>query len=126
MDILIPVILMIVLYVVPELLKRRKPTEYKYPDIPDKIPPVNTQPQEMKHKPPVTEAYNVSIPSTMNAWAAANKPVIAMPDPVTAPQCVEQTSAWQGNLSPQMVQNGFIFAEIIQPPRAYRPIWRRK
>jgi hypothetical protein len=41
------------------------------------------------------------------------------------PDFAEPVSPWDGKVSPQMVQNGLIFAEIIQPPRAYRPIWRQ-
>jgi hypothetical protein len=40
-DIVVPLILMIVFYLVPEILKkRRKPEEYKYPEIPDNVPPL--------------------------------------------------------------------------------------
>ena len=40
MDIIIPVILLLLFYLVPELLKRRRrPQEYKYPEIPDTVPP---------------------------------------------------------------------------------------
>jgi len=35
---------------------------------------------------------------------------------------VEEKPAWQGAVDRQAIINGFIFAEILQPPRAYRPI----
>ena len=39
-DIVVPLILMVVFYLVPEILKkRRKAEEYKYPEIPDSVPP---------------------------------------------------------------------------------------
>jgi len=32
-----------------------------------------------------------------------------------------ELSPWEGKLSESVIQNGVIFAEILQPPRAYRP-----
>lgn len=126
MDTLIPLLLMLLLYLIPELLKRRKqPKEYKYPDIPDKIP----LPVEMKSKPveikakQVQPALNTAQHTSENS-EISQKPTVTMPPPVTVPHTTETGSPWQGKLSPQIVQNGLIFAEIIQPPRAYRPIWR--
>lgn len=39
---------------------------------------------------------------------------------------VEEKQAWQGKVDANALINGVIFAEIIQPPRAYRPFIRRK
>ncbi|AIF52242.1 hypothetical protein [Pelosinus sp. UFO1] len=33
----------------------------------------------------------------------------------------KELSPWEGKLSESVIQNGVIFAEILQPPRAYRP-----
>lgn len=126
MDSLIPLLLMLLLYLVPELLKRRKnPKEYEYPDIPAKVPqPVEVKPVEIKTKPYAAPAADYALSSSFNGQSAA-KPAMAMPEPVDVPHIVESVSPWQGKLSPQIVQNGLIFAEVLQPPRAYRPIWRR-
>ncbi len=128
MDSLIPLLLMLLIYLVPELLKRRKqPKEYKYPDIPDKVPaPVDMKPKpvEIKAKPVAKPAVNVTTHAPKD-WEVPQKTTLAMPPPVTVPHSTEPVSPWQGKLSPQIVQNGLIFAEIIQPPRAYRPIWRK-
>ena len=126
MDSLIPLLLLLVLYLVPELLKRRKnPKEYEYPDIPDKLPkPAESKTFEIKAKPISTPVPDASI-KTPKTWAHAPKPAMAMPAPVHVPHMTDAASPWQGKLSPHMVQNGLIFSEIIQPPRAYRPIWRR-
>lgn len=127
MDSLIPLLLMALFYLIPELLKRRKqPKEYKYPDIPDKVP----APAEIKSKPaetkvnPAKPIVNAASHAPKN-WEIPQKTTVAMPPPVTVSHSTEPVSAWQGKLSPQIVQNGLIFAEIIQPPRAYRPIWRK-
>lgn len=126
MDSLIPLLLMLVLYLVPELLKRRKqPKEYEYPDIPDKVPqPVESKPVENRPKPvliPTVTDFPAEVPKT---WAIPEKTAVTMPPPVVVPHVAATVSPWQGKISPQMVQNGLIFAEIIQPPRAYRPIWK--
>ena len=123
MDILIPLLILFIMYVIPELLKRRKqPKEYKYPDIPDKV----TQPAEMKPKHVESKKkpqLDYDLPKNV---AIHQKPTVAMPVQVVVPHSVEAESPWQGKLSPQIVQNGLIFAEILQPPRAYRPIWRSR
>lgn len=129
MDSLIPLLLMLLLYLVPELLKRRKePKKYEYPDIPDKIPqPVEMQPAKNEPKPAAALMvdFSAEIPNS-NSWAIPHKQAVVMPDSVVIPQTTEPVSPWQGKLSRQMVQNGLIFSEIIQPPRAYRPIWRHR
>jgi hypothetical protein len=125
MDLLIPLLLMLVVYVVPELLKRRKqPKEYEYPDIPEKVPqPTDIKPVGFKVKHIPQEAA-VFVESTPKAWVIPPKSV-SIPSAITMPDFAEPVSPWDGKVSPQMVQNGLIFAEIIQPPRAYRPIWRQ-
>ena len=127
MDSLIPLLLMLLLYLVPELLKRRKnPKEYEYPDIPAKVPqPVEVKPIEPKTKPLATPAAGHAESFNKPTWDVAAKPAMAMPASVDAPSMLDTVSSWQGKLSPQNVQNGLIFAEILQPPRAYRPLWRR-
>lgn len=125
MDELIPLLLLVILYLVPELLKRRKkPKEYEYPDIPEKIPPLPEPPAKAKVRtPPLTPAVHKYGIET--AHAVSPKPALTMPAPVHIPHITEPASPWQGKLSPQIVQNGLIFAEILQPPRACRPLWRR-
>lgn len=39
---------------------------------------------------------------------------------------VKERAVWQGKMNANAVINGMIFAEIVQPPRAYRPFVRRK
>ena len=127
MDSLIPLLLILILYLVPEILKRRKkPKEYEYPDIPAKVPqPVEVKPVEFKAKPPAAPVSDYVASPAAFAGEVSAKPVMAMPEPVEVPFSTAATSPWQGKLSPQIIQNGLIFAEILQPPRAYRPLGRR-
>ena len=129
MDTLLPLLLMLLLYLIPELLKKRKqPKDYEYPDIPEKVPPpvvLKPKSAEMSSK-PADQSVPEFAGNIAKAWAMPQKSVVAMPAPVVIPHTTEPDSPWQGKLSPQLVQNGFVFAEIIQPPRAYRPLWRQR
>ena len=129
MDSLLPLLLMLLLYLVPELLKKRKqPKEYEYPEIPDKVPPpvvLKPKTTEPGYKPALQPGLDYHA-DTGETWALPQKTVVTMPAPVVVPHTTETVSPWQGRLSPQLVQNGFVFAEIIQPPRAYRPIWMQR
>lgn len=127
MDALIPLLLMLALYLLPELLKKRKkPKEYQYPDIPDREPqPIEIKPPKstFKHIPqliiePTVAALKKSTGSPQTA--------VTMPAVVDMPHTIEPVSPWQGKLSLQTVKNGLVFSEILQPPRAYRPIWRTR
>ncbi|QDR80940.1 hypothetical protein SPTER_22830 [Sporomusa termitida] len=123
-----PLLLLLVMYLLPELLKRRKqPKDYEYPDIPEKVPqPVDIEPLQTKdtYTPPATDYLTEPVPKT---WVTPPKPLplSSAPPAVNIPDFTEPVSPWDGRVTPQMVQNGLIFSEIIQPPRAYRPIWRQ-
>jgi len=54
------------------------------------------------------------------------QPVVAMVEEPSALQLTEEKTAWQGKVDTNAIINGVIFAEIVQPPRAYRPFIRRK
>jgi len=127
MDALIPLLLMLALYLVPELLKKRKnPKEYQYPDLPDREPQsIEIKPAKgtFKHIPQlITEPAVAALKKT----AGSPQTVVSMPAAVNMPHTIEPVPPWQGKLSPQTVKNGLIFSEILQPPRAYRPIWRTR
>ncbi len=127
MDSLIPLLLMLLLYLVPEFFKRRKnPQEYKYPDIPDKVPqPVGMKSAEIKVKSTPTPVTGSIMETPKAAWSVSPTPTMASSEPINVPCMTDSASPWQGKLSPHIVQNGLIFAEILQPPRAYRPLGRR-
>ena len=50
---------------------------------------------------------------------------VIVPLPVDSPPRLEE-KVWAGKMNANAVINGVIFAEIVQPPRAYRPFVRRK
>ncbi len=120
MDFIFIIILMAVLYIVPELLKRRgKPKTYQYPDIPQPAP----QPSDMKIKSkpaePVQERFLADRIPTEQEVAPAAMPA------ASEVKKQEETPRLPGCLSQEALVNGVIFAEIINPPRAYRPLRRR-
>jgi hypothetical protein len=106
-------LLMALLYVLPELFRRR-PKKYEYPQIPEPTP--RKAPAET-----IQAAPSVSI-----SKQPVSAPVLFMPPEVHIPSNEEEISPWQGQLSPAMIQTGYIFAEVLQPPRAYRPITPRR
>jgi len=53
-------------------------------------------------------------------------PAVMPPTVTKAPTLSEENVAWRGKMDVNAVINGVIFAEIVQPPRAYRPFTRRK
>ncbi|MEN6413322.1 MAG: hypothetical protein ABFC84_11285 [Veillonellales bacterium] len=120
MELLIIVVLLAVLYLVPELLRRRKsPAEYKYPDIPAKTPP-----KAKVHKKQPAESFSAEQDAYQQAVvpAAHISQDIAVPMEISKPTLLREPSAWQGKLDRNAVLNGVIFSEILQPPRAYRPV----
>ncbi len=80
--------------------------EYRDPilqDFPKKVP----QPLQVPVPPPV---------------AAAVKASPAAPDLEANVPAIPEQTGWQDKLQPSLVINGVIFAEILQPPRAMRPL----
>ena len=49
-----------------------------------------------------------------------------LPLAASAPPLLDEKAVWSGKMTKNAVINGVIFAEIIQPPRAYRPFVHRK
>ena len=77
MDIVIFIIAMLVFYVLPEILKRRRKTEYKYPEIPERVPP-----PPAKVPPTVPDSGDKRLPpSAIPDLAQVNKPVAAKETP---------------------------------------------
>jgi hypothetical protein len=120
MDIVTLLILMALFYLVPELLKRRRPKTYEYPQIPDRVPT-----ETMPSPAPVKTGENVAV-------SFADKTELAVPphpkvQPLDLPvaAAVAEYSPWQASLDQASIVNGIIFAEILQPPRAFRPLRRR-
>lgn len=99
-------LVMALLYLLPELFRRRKPKTYEYPNIPDKVPQSTMTVTSSEFQ---FEGKKSVIPAP-----------IVMPPSVSIPAVSEEHTPWQDQLQPHMIQNGYIFAEILQPPRVYR------
>ncbi len=116
MEIVLVLILLAILYLVPELLRRRGyfEREYEYPEIPEQTP---TAKSPVQNTPEFYVDYDNQIYKNNNT--------VTMPAAVNIQSSAPEKSAWQGKLDNNAVLNGIIFAEILQPPRAYRPLRRR-
>ncbi|MDR3565199.1 MAG: hypothetical protein P4N59_27700 [Negativicutes bacterium] len=112
-------ILMAVFYLVPELLKRRRPKTYEYPEIPDQVP----LPERVPSSAPGRIREN---PAVQLAEAKTDieppRPHIRPPETPVATVAMEEYSPWQVKLDQTTVISGIIYAEILQPPRAMRPL----
>ena len=129
MDIGLFIVLMLVVYVVPELLKRlKKKTPYQYPDFPASPPsiPYPTAPGipgELSRgmKPPPMPLYALQDEGTAGdegdpewgAKATASVSGIGIGE-------VEEKTAW--SLGPNQALQGFVWAEIMAPPLALRQV----
>lgn len=119
MEILYIVILGLVLFGIPELLRAKK-QKYEYPEIP--------APEQVVHRPPVQcEGKGKSAPADTEEgksleWADAED-TVHPPITVSVPEA--ETDPWRGKLNLPQVINGVIFAEILRPPRAKRPLYPR-
>ncbi|CUH94155.1 putative membrane protein [Propionispora sp. 2/2-37] len=119
MDILLLIVFTIALYVLPELFRRKRPTEYKYPDIPEPEPQPDTKPEKTAEEPIIKDEL-------IKNWVVAPKikeQSILMSDmKKTESLPVVQTE----KLAYPILVNAMIYSEILQKPRAYRPIMYKK
>jgi hypothetical protein len=107
MDFFTIILIIAVIYLLPELLRKRNPKEYKYPDVPEKIWPPKDK--KITENPPVEPPAYIQHP-------VQHEPV----SPVTYVSGNDNKNAWQENLNESTVVNGIIFAEILSPPLAKR------
>ena len=128
MDIGLFIVLMIVVYVVPELLKRlKKKKPYQYPDFPAPTPPTGQYPSppgipgELSRgmKPPPMPLYAVQEEGTAGDegdpdWGVK---MTAPVNEITGGE-IETQSVW--GLDPGQAMQGLVWAEIIAPPLALR------
>ncbi|MCX7781086.1 MAG: hypothetical protein N2491_09275 [Negativicutes bacterium] len=121
MDIKWILLLMAILYILPEIFKRRRPKKYEYPEIPGK-------PADHAPAPPQPELKTTAFLQKEWHQPASLQPKPATSGTISAPLELidhpENVTAWHGAISRQTIINGFIFAEILQPPRALRPLER--
>lgn len=122
MDFIIILVLMIALYLVPELLRRRNPKEYKYPDIPAPPSPVPVPSEQPKATTTAkTTFFEVQVQEEKKEPAYTGTPASAVTVSVEP-----KASTWQGNIDQAMIMNGIIFAEILNRPRAHQILYKKR
>ena len=100
------------LFVLPEIFRKKK-KEYEYPEIPDDV-------IEEHHK--KAKTFKEKKYPEYNPTMTVEYDDLTKSFPTTSMLDGGDTNAWQGNLTSATVYNGYIFSEVLQPPRAYRPI----
>jgi hypothetical protein len=90
----------------------------KLPPQPEQPLPVPEQPDLPKQKP--APVFNQAKPAD-----SVNVPEYAPINIDTQRPAETKPAGWDNKLEPSLVLNGIIFAEVIQPPRALRPIQTR-
>lgn len=112
MDDLLPLLLIAIMYLVPAVWRRFLSKNQTQMHVPEQviIPEFELVPEESSLE---AKDYSVDLPV----------PIISQVESIHT--IAEETLAWQGKLTENVVVNGVIFAEILQPPRAYRPFVRR-
>lgn len=114
MDDLIPLLFVAIFYLGPALLKRYRAK-------------INKQ-QEMQKPlaPEIKAAFAENKQESKYATSTANlQPPLPPAEIKQVPSVKQETSSWSGKLDHNMLVNGVIFAEILQPPRAYRPFGKK-
>lgn len=103
------------LYFLSELLNRAKERRQA-----EEMPEQQQSDPVLQDLPKVPRIVIQQTPSPAEAVKAPSTPSEVTGN--LAPQPVQEKSGWSNKLDPSFVVNGVIFAEIIQPPRAMRPL----
>ncbi len=109
MDDLIPLLLVAIMYLVPAVWRRFiVKNQTQTAQVPEQviIPEFEFIPEESSEE---LKDYSTDLPLTISTQIETNHAI------------EEEVLPWQGKLTEDVVVNGIIFAEILQPPRAYRP-----
>lgn len=122
MDILAPLIVMVIVYLVPKLWNKVWENIQKNYLV-NKGIPRKMQDRDMAEQRELSFVNQES--ATYTPSNVAHHPPVAMTT-VSGPAGVEEKAVWRGKMDANAVINGMIFAEIVQPPRAYRPFVKRK
>ncbi|MDR7867260.1 MAG: hypothetical protein RIN56_10620 [Sporomusaceae bacterium] len=147
-DIIVPLVLMAIFYILPEILKKkRRQAEYKYPEIPDQVPPpVETRAPAPDRVPPPEQRrpeerpapVRMPAPDVVRPPASDERPrpaaaavfeqsevhiaAVNMSAAAQVSSAMLEAGPWDGQLTQEAVVNGIVFAEVIQPPRCKRPM----
>lgn len=111
MDILV-LLLLAALYIVPELLRRRKPKEYKYPEFPDTPSqrPVPTAPAPVNEEYRWPAAVLDSVPAV--SQSAQPNPVYSQPLPSLLPATADEPVVFN------QLMYGIVMAEVLGQPKS--------
>jgi hypothetical protein len=138
-DITLLLIVLGVIHILSEVFrkdKNKKGGKYKYPQFPEfpQFPDEKPKPQskERRTKEPDLDYFRTSseyyqemdqkkIPASVKSGTVSST---MLPSVHVTPKVKESASPWQGVLTPQVLSNAVVFAEIILPPRARRPFGR--
>ncbi|MBC8014193.1 MAG: hypothetical protein H7X79_00415 [Sporomusaceae bacterium] len=114
MDNLIPLLFVALFYLGPTLLKHYRAKVKKQNEMQQPLAPeIKAAFAENKKQP----KYVASTSNLQTPMAAA--------DIKSVPSVRKEASSWNGKLDHNILVNGVIFAEILQPPRAYRPFGKK-
>ena len=113
MDIFILLLIMVIFYVGPAILKHYHAQQDAQSALAERL---NT---EMLNTPPkINKEVYIASDNEVHSTMVVEKLQ-------SAPTVVEEQSVWRGKLNQNMIINGVIFAEILKPPRGYRPFVKR-
>ena len=107
---------MAILSLIPKIYK-------KYQSNLNSVPPVPVQGRVKPSEVPFVNRETLTY--APSAAKVASNTVVTKNAPSTSVG-VEEKAVWSGKMDANTMMNGIIFAEILQPPRAYRPFIRRK
>lgn len=85
---------------------------------------INPSPADVAVIPEVKEPSPQKMQKKVHAANTTQVQSTAVPKLQKSPVITEEQAAWQGKLDHDMMINGVIFSEVLQPPRAYRPFIR--
>lgn len=112
MDDLLPLLLVAIMYLVPAVWRRATSKSQTQMHVPEQVivPEFELVPEESSLE---AKDYSVDLPVSIISQVESSNTI------------AEEALPWQGKLTENVVINGVIFAEILQPSRAYRPFVRR-
>lgn len=113
-DILMPLLFLAIYYLGTALLKFLQKKQSLPPEIPEQQPLEAADSFAPAKKTPPYLKRTADMQATLTPDKNENMSEVK-----------DEASAWQGKLNENMLVNGVIFAEILQAPRAYRPMVRR-
>lgn len=121
MELLAIVIFALLLFAIPEMFRAKK-QKYEYPELPEPEQGLQRTPLYYEGEGVSAEHsfQNTTTEGVSQEWAGQT--AHAMPGVVNLAAQAAEENPWSGQLDLPKIVNGVIFAEILQPPRAKRPV----